>query len=439
VRTGKNKVDLLNIVIENIDLVRRNAKADNEIKEQLSEYGVLEGEVQKYFNNPKLMQDIDIRLFGLITEQIYLKTGVKELDIKDWFNKSEITEMHQFYMDNEADEEVFPLTLENVFRVDADVWSCPVDIKTIARLMKANLLYYNYDIQRQATIKKRLDEIIVRPTVNKKNVKEMTSLLLKKELLPTPLAFNGAIRTSDSGEEFIYNNKSHTLTITEGTRLDILDGYHRCLASLEAYSKNPELSFNFTVQFTNWSTSKAQQYQAQLSKATPIPKSRAEELEKSRYADLIVQQLKTESDLKNRVGSDKRLNTVAGEIVNYSVLTKAIDTEFHVKSKMDANDVGDYLVKFFDHLLGYFLERFESRNDSDLLRNNKMFFGYVVLAKRFRDNGIPLKNIKEVLEGIDFDRKGNHWEEYKIIKNGYFTTNAEKGIKKYFDSIELTK
>jgi len=436
-KTGKTRKALLQLTIDNIDYIRSDTKISEEVKSQLGEYGVLEGEVQKIFNHPNSMKDIDIRLLGLIAEQIYLKTGLQDLNLDNWFNPVEITEMRQYYFQTETDVVEFPLVIENVFMAGRGVWICPLDVKIIARLMKASLLYYNFDIQRQATNKKRLEKTIATPTVNKKNVKEMTELLLKEELIPTSLAFNGAIRTAESGEEFTFDSKMNTLTINKGTRLDILDGYHRCLASLEAYSKNPDIEFNFVVQFSNYSTKQAQQYQSQLAKATPIPKERIRELEAKRYADVVVRQLKTESELKNKISSSKKLSITAGEIVNYGVLANAIDSEFPMKSKLDALDVGDYLTEFFDYLLGYFTDRFNQTNSDDLLRHNKMFYGYVVLAKRFRDNEIPFKKIKTTLENIEFNRSNKDWSEYKIIKDGYFTTNAEKGIKDYFDKIEI--
>src|SRR5699024_5699672 len=124
-----------------------------------------------------------------LTEQIYLKTGVQELNPENWFTEFEMKEARQFdfLIEHDEDEITFPLTIENAVHVANDVYSVAMDVKTMAQLVRSNKPNYNTEIQRQHTRVKRKEKIIIKPTVIKKNVKEIKELLLKGQLVPTTL------------------------------------------------------------------------------------------------------------------------------------------------------------------------------------------------------------------------------------------------------------
>src|SRR5690606_30680288 len=182
--------------------------------------------------------------------------------------------------------------------------------------------------------------------------------LLNGTLVSTFLVFNAMVRSSVSGNELIFDSSKLELTITEGTDLAIVDGFHRINEIQAALQKNPDLEFNFGVLITNYSKCKAQQYQSQLAKATPISKVRVQELEAKRYSDSVVQQLREESDLKGRISQSHRVKTIARELVSYNVLADTIDEEFPMDTRLEASEVGDFLCDFFNALIGYYPEEF---------------------------------------------------------------------------------
>lgn len=440
----KHRAGLLDLIKDNIHHVSNNKKSVSDIKDELSKYRIMEGRIEEVLSNPELLEN-DLRELALFTEQIYLKTGIQELNPDNLFTKAEMDEARQFdfILENDVDNIEFPLEIDNVNIVGNGVFVASLNIKTVAKLMKSQMLNYNFEIQRQATTIKRQDSFILTPTIHKKNVREMKDLLLKGELIHTTLAFNAATQTSESGEELVYNSKKNTLTITEGTRLDILDGYHRCLASQQAYEVNPDLDFRFIVIFSNYTTKQAQQYQAQLAKATPIPKARVQELEANRYADTVVQILKAGSELKGRVSSSKgKMNITAGELVSYSVLSEAIDREFDMKAKIDTYPVAQYLTYFIEHLFGYYpndFGNFKDRDKNSLMSYNKMFAGYIALAARMQDEKIEIENLKQILNKVDFNRNAEIWRELGVTDSeGKITgTLDEKRIGRFFKELEI--
>lgn len=438
-----NRAGLLDKIEQNIHYISNDRNKSEEVKDELSKYRILAGRVEEYFSDPvSTLEEADIRELALVTEQVYVKTGKQDLNPENWFTTSEMKEARQYdYLFLHGEDAIqFPIEIENVIHLGNDLYAANLSIKTIARLLRSKKLNYNYEIQRQETKVKRMDKIIFKPTVYKKNVTEIKELLLKGELKVTTLAFNAATGTSDDGEELTYNAKKNTLTINDGTRLDILDGYHRCLASEQAYSQNPDLDFGFLVLISNYTTRQAQQYQAQLAKATPIPPARIQELEKNSLSATVVDMLKSESYLKGRISSSSsKVNLHMGELVNYRILAEAIDREFPMKLKKEAREVGSYLAAFFEELIENNPDEFldiESYDES-LMAYNKMFAGYIALAAEMKEQKIRLDELDEILSKVDFNRNNKLWNKLNIIdEEGRINNNIkETDIAEYFKTL----
>jgi len=438
----ENRAELQEMIQENIKLISDDKQSIKEIKEELAKYRIGGGRVEDYLSDPEVLEDADIRELALLTEQMYMKTGLQGFNPTEWFTDNEMKEARQFdYMFVHGEEEVvFPLEIENVIHIGNNLYVASLDIQIIAKLMKSKKLNYNYEIQRQATRIVRKDKMMYKPTIYKKNVKEIKELLMKDQLIHTTLAFNAATQTSDNGEELSYNGKKNVLTINDGTRLDILDGYHRCLASQQAYAENPDLNFKFVVMISNYSTRQAQMYQSQLAKSTPIPAARIQELEKNRLSDTVVQILKSESELRDRVSSTgSKMNITAGELVSYRVLSDAIDREFPMKTILDARNVGKYLTTFFEYLIGLYPEEFlSSRKQSEsLMAYNRLFAGYIGLASEMQKQNIEIDKLNLILDKVDFKKENPLWRELEIVTlDGKINNHIDESkISKYFKGI----
>lgn len=441
----KNRKELEKELIKSISKIKAKKRVVNDIKKELMNYEILPGDVQAWINNPEdKLFELDLRQLFLLTEQVFYKTGDLTINPENYFTEAEIKEARQYSGVLETDKLEFPITFTNATVVGQSAYMVTMSIQTIKKLLDSMLLNYNFEVQREAKFTKRKDKIIMQPTLNKKNVKEIAEHLLNGTLVPTVLVFNAATRTSEVGDEIIYDPKKLELTITKGTRLDIVDGYHRCQALSMALETNPDLEFNFAVLITNYSTKKAQQYQAQLAKATPISRTRIQELEQNRLSDIVVQQLREESDLQGRISQTNRIHTINNELVTYNVLADTIDEEFDMKTRADAMDVGDYLVELFNMLIGSYPDEFINNVDQtrkvSLINDNNMFVGYIVLARKMYESKIKPKEVRNILKNIDFSRTNKLWEDIGVLDNeGKIkdTTKARKAIKNYFESLEV--
>lgn len=440
---GKRKEDLIEVIKENIgDITHSTARID-EMKIHLRNHGISGGDVESALSNPDTLKDIDLRELILLAQQFHAKSGLVALDPREWFTRHEIVEAQQFDKRLITDSTKYPeIVFENVNVIGHGVYSTSISPKMIHELLGDQILYYNHDIQRQASFTKRNNEVIATPTVYRKNVKEIKELLLEGRLVNTTIAFNAAIGSSEEGEELVFDASKNTLTVTKGTRLDILDGYHRCLASAEAYGENPNLKdFKFILQISNFTTRQAQQYQAQLAKATPIPKARQQSLEASRLADTVMRILQSDSELSGRVSMGSKVNTSAGEVVSYTVLADAIEQEFKMEFTVDAREVAEWLSEFFEYLIGMNREAFvyNSSSENTLLNYNKMFVGYIVLASRMRKEGIKIKELQKIINNIDFSRDNPEWKQIGLLDNeGRINSGVnERRIADYFKKLNI--
>ncbi|PLR99550.1 DNA sulfur modification protein DndB [Bacillus sp. T33-2] len=442
----RDRKELEENLIPSIKSIKSKKKVINDIKTQLASYDILAGDIQGWINDPQSeLPNLDIRQMFLFAEQIYLKTGNLEINPEVYFTESEVKEARQFSGVLERQDEInFPITITNATVVGNSAFATIMDIKTINKLLSNHLLSYNFEVQREAKFKRREDKVIIEPTISMNNVKEITQHLLEGTLVPTKLVFNAATRTAESGTELVYDPKKLELTITKGTRMDIVDGYHRCMGLQNALQTNPELNFNFIVLITNYSTKRAQQYQAQLAKATPISKTRIQELEANRLSDTVVQQLKDESDLQGKISQTHRIHSINKELVSYNVLADTIDEQFRMETRADAADIGDYLVEFFNFLIdsnpSAFINDIEENKKTSLINDNNMFVGYLVLARRMMEHKIKPREVRNYIKDINFIRDNPLWVELGILNdkgNISDTVRARKAIKQYFEEINL--
>lgn len=426
-----------------IESLNAKTKIINGIKKELLRNEILPEDVQTLLNDPEdELPKIDVRFLYLFTSAIYKYRTEANIKPLDYFTTAEVKESVTFSGLMNLDERLtFPQYKKGIVKVSNDVYLTEMDIKDIKKYYDAGLLFYNFDTQREHRKIISGDEVIAVPKVNEKSVKQIADHLLNGTLVPTLLTFNAAVRTSDEGDELLYKEDSNELVITKGTRLDIIDGYHRTKGIQRALSKNPNLSFSFPVMFTNYKTSRARDYIGQISKANPIEMDWADQLSKTRHADDVVAILQQESDLKGKVSQTKYVSNKKGELVSYRTLTSTINEEFEMHNKADSTDVAEYLVDFFDYLFGAnpeaFLTNISNVNKNSLINENVMFAGYIVLAKRMFENEIKVSKLKKIIQNIDFNRDNSLWNEIGVIKDGKLNKDSSKNIRNYFKNIEI--
>ena len=323
------------------------------IKNNLDEkYNIPSGVVDSFLirDIDELMEEEDIRLIGLFVKEFLEAVDNNNL-LESVFTRAELNELEQYYYRADSSSISLPLEMFPALKLNATTHSVKMTAKMVAELLDNQILNYGYEIQREAKLVKRKGNIIKEPRVNQKNVDEMTELLVKGQLMDSTIYLNAAPRTSDEGDELVMDEKNHKLTITKGTRLDVLDGFHRCLASHQAYQLDPNIEFYFNVIVSNYTTKEAQRWQAQHAKAMPWSQHRVRELQKENRSDKVVAGLRANPDIGDYISTSRRLSS--NQIVNFSTISDAVDRYFKLENRRDEVDTIEVLTSYIDDLVQY--------------------------------------------------------------------------------------
>ncbi len=430
------------------DILQQDVKHDKRkihtIKENLANYQVTGGQVVTLINDAATVLDtIDPRLLCLFAEQVLMFQTDHNVQLETYFTQREIKEAHTTYLAPKQTKLEFPFTFENVLQVSEDEYVAVVTCNLLKNLYDSGLIQYNHETQREARIRNTDGKIIEMPKINAKRVKEISACLERNELISSTLTFNGRLMTADGSEELIYNERERSLTITQGTLLDILDGFHRLQAIVQTLSRKPDIDMNFTVRILNYDIPRAKMYFEQTNKTEPVAKSRLAEMNTSGFSNFIAKTVQMNSALRGKVSSSDIIGPYSEFLVTFRTLQEAIDSTFEIVDKSHAIAGAQYLTDFFDRLLSIDVEAFQtdivSTKKESIINANQMFVGYVALAGRFYRDKIALTALDATLKKIDFNRGNPLWEQLAILDAKGNTRNMKKAIAKFFNQILIVQ
>lgn len=289
-------------------------------------------------HDEKFFESTDIRLITLFIIEAFKALGRTD-QLNEYISIGEQNEAKQYDFNSHTKQNLIelPITFQPVVRVN-DIYSTKASVKQLVGLVNAGVVNYNYDIQREAKLEIRTDKIIKKPTLNRANIREMKTLLLNDSLKESTLYLNAAPMTSVDGDELVYDADNYSLTITEGTRIDVLDGFHRLLACQEAFRENPMLDFEFNVVFSDFTTEEAIRWQAQHSKAAAWSKNRISELQQESKGAKVTKAIKDKDvEFERIISSAKRKNGEA--LISFNELSDFIDKHENIKTRRDEVEV----------------------------------------------------------------------------------------------------
>jgi hypothetical protein len=446
----KTNIELIENLTEVLYSIEHNRNKTKKLKEEFKTFNVSPGEVQKILNSPKdevqlLAEENNLKFLCVLTICLFNVTFVDSVDPHNYFTDREIKEIKSTFQAQTKEKLLFPLTIPKVSKSpDDEDYFFYGKASTIKEWQDSGLIQYNFEAQREARTKtdKQTGEIVLQPKVFPDSVEEIAELMEKGKLISSLLTFSARLGTSESGEELIYNEKDHTLTITEGTLLDIVDGFHRATGIALALSKDPNLDMTFKINILNLSTPQEQEHFSQINNTNPVSKGRLKEIKESRQADFIVKQIQTNSDLGEYISKSDKMSPRSNLLVTFNVLSDAIHEVFDIKDKPTAMKVADYLSEFFDKLMlnnsEAFMTDITSVRENKIININQMFIGYVVIAKKFYDNKLKLTKLQPIIESIDFSRNNEMWQLLGVLdENKRVTGFAGKKIMNYFKNISV--
>lgn len=231
----------------------------------------------------------------------------------------------------------------------------------------------------------------------------------------------------------MYDNRNRTLTLLEGTSLDVLDGAHRTFSIYNAYMKKADLEGSMIVIFSNMSEAQCKRVQVDMAKANPIPKPRLQELAKDKLSDEVVIELKAEGELKGRITSNSNVKYSYGEVVTFSELSNAIDDSFKINNRLEVIHVAKIINEYMMYLFVYYKANLMDKHS--LLFKSRMFIGHIELAARMFEKNISFDQLRKYLDSIDFTMANPLWEEVGILKYGNISSRNKMEIRKLFQQL----
>ncbi|MBD1379125.1 DNA sulfur modification protein DndB [Metabacillus arenae] len=431
-------------IIDVVESIKHDKNVLNKLKRGLKEYNILPGRVQQIVNEINTQAyDLDVSELYLFANELYKSTGKSAADPSSYYPSRMSKEIKTNFEADLPDRVEFPYTFENVIKGEDDDYMAYVKASEIKKLFENGLLQYNKEVQRETRKlnTKHIEDIIHVPKVVEKSVEAMINLHKTGEWASTVITLNARLDSSDEYEELIYDEENKTLTVTKGTLLDILDGFHRINAIARVFRDPSSSDKFFKVNILNFNIGKAKQQFAQINTINPVSKSRVEEIAQSKWSSNVVERLKYNSELKGRI-SDQTIGRNSGLLVSFLTLSNAIDDCFEIKDKADAAKLSKYLIEFFNELVLNFPDEFlgdvAAVRKKSLINNNLMFEGYVMLAKKMKDESIPVNKLSEILNKIDFNKENPLWRDINILDETlHVKGKTKKHIYNFFEKLTI--
>jgi hypothetical protein len=450
-----------NIIEKNLrgflDDIKHNRRVVLEIKNELTNNKIPIGQSQQWISGMTPLSELEIRELCLLMMVAYKATlpvtdiNSSKINPENYFGAAELRNS-EVYQKIKSDRKIeFPYTFRNkMVKVKDRHFTGIIAASELKDLNDSGLIYYNYDCQREAnerTSKEDPDVMIKSPKVSPTNVKQMAKLMQTGRLESTTIVLNARMGTSKEGEEIIYDEDNMTLTVTDGSFLDILDGFNR-LTTISAVLSDPNyqsVDMNFEVRILNYDVEEAIQHFSQINKGMKISKSNLDQKDvSSNIYSFIAERVQKGSELRDKVTLSDSVPPHSNLLVPFSILKDAIQSEFKVdeNDKPEAIKLSKYLSKFLDEIFmtngEAFLTNIPTVRDKSLINISHMFYGFILLAKKFRDNDMPIEKISDILDEIDFGRDNVLWKEIGVLDDkGNVKGNPKGRIRKYFNELNV--
>lgn len=388
---------------ERIREIKPSRKKTNQINNTLREYGVPLGVFNEIIKGERPLPSIPSSLLCLVSEALHTTTGYGDIDPTVWFTEKEIDTARKQTINifKEESRIMLPLGIEDVTFLGDASYITKIDMSFLVQLFHSQMIIYDFDTQRSAKWVKRKDGVVPVPDINMKSVTDIAQSMVNETYLEDMITLN---IYSDEVEPLTYNPKTKLLTINDKAVISILDGFHRLQGGVRAMTINPELKQTMILSIRSYDTQTAQRYFGQINTINPVKIERRKELLSDQPSDLVVRDLQLKSELKGKIASASNISVAAKQLTTFDVMSYAVHNVFEPSNKMEAKETSEYLINFYDYLLGSFVDEFlenPTKYRETFINHPLMFLGYTVIAKHFRDANISLKSIKDFVSNLD--------------------------------------
>ena len=339
---------------------------------------------------------------------------------------------------NNADEWVFENTTEICRNKESCKFQTIANAEFLGNLLDRQIATYVGDLQRGWRKNSKNELIAVK---SEKQIKLILDSLLHDKMHGGFITLN--LNPSD-GYEINYNEEDHTISGSINQKLQILDGNHRLNSFsrwAKLYKRNPESVPNpadyyisVVIETLNDDDAKSL-FSEYATKSLKISKSRGEFLNVEDYTNKLCRDIMKKSDIKVEVVSTS-IKANSENIITFGVFSKNIKDNYNPKSKIEVEELSNYLSLFIDSLISTFPKYMASKDLTERaeLRTHNLAMealswgGYLKLSTRLQ--GKSREEILSILNKFDskVDYKG--WRGNFLDKeNPIFRKIMREGFK----------
>lgn len=389
--------------------------------------------------NPKMLLNggiplgqISIQVLYHLTKALYQETQRELIKPNKYFTDFEIQQLDLFkYQIEELDRNKIT-EFNNARQVSDDQWHVIMSIQEIAKLFELNRISYNPSTQRESIFREHEDVVIVRPKVYTKNITEICKNMLNGTYIPDEITFNILL---DGKEDYDYKNGN---LIVHSGQIDVIDGYHRSRAIIDAVSQNRDLKMNMEVRITHFTIEKAQRFIVQKNKQQKIDERHIKSIDNSKYEHAIVKRINEsgKSDFQGKIATTSMSIRTGVAFVGFDLLSDVVKYNFIdskiVRNRKDVEKISNYLIDFMNEIYSIYYDEFE-KEKRNLINHNFGYIGFIALAAElYKDNHWEEK-LKNTLNKIDFSIGNTNYREL-IINEHRISYSTIKKVSKYFQS-----
>jgi hypothetical protein len=422
-----NPEKLENELYKYFDRFCRDKKVNQKIKDEFKERGVSPAEIQRILDTKVLLKGVNPDIQYLLCKLFYEETKEELINPEKYFNDAEISRAKLFKIETK-EQERYPIVFEKVEKVYDDLYSFYLNAQQIADLYSKNLITWNKETQRQTKIKNISGDFVEVPDINTTSINQIADRILKGKQLTNHINFN---LLKNGEEDYEYDVKNEILTVYSG-EIDIADGAHRSYGVINAVRTNPDIQFKLGVYFTNYSAEKAREFIRQENVRNKIEKSHLETFNSENLAMTVTIDLNThpKCDLSGKITKDKTNLDLGIALTTTDIVSSAIKYEYdeNLKSNRDAGIITDWLVKFFNELMGLYsdelIHNIKQNKENNYINHENMFIGYIALSKELYGKDDWKNVLQTTMSRIDFSKENLIWKEENL------NINSKKSLSK---------
>jgi hypothetical protein len=398
----------------------RDKKVTQKIKDEFKERGISPAETQRILDTKILLKGVNPDIQYLLCKLFFEETNEENIKPEKYFNETEISRAESFKIEAK-EQERYPIVFEKVEKVYDDLHSFYLNSQQVADLYAKNLIVWNKETQRQTKIKNISGDFVEVPDINNTSISQITQRILKGKQKTNHINLN---LLKNGEENYEYDAKNERLTIYYG-EIDIADGAHRCFGINGAVRLNPDVKFKIGVYFTNYTAEEAREFIRQENIRNKIEKAHLETFDSENLSMTVALDLNTQPkcDINGKITTNKTNIDLGIALTTTDIMANSIKYEYDdsLKSNRDARLITEWLVKFFNELMGLYSDEFiiniKQTKDDSYINHENMFIGYIALSKELYGKEDWKDTLQKVMEKIDFSKDNSVWNEDNLNIN----------------------